>query len=159
MRLTAGGVFFLVLLIPLQGIAEELLYRGYITQTVSSWFRLPIAGLIAQTIAFAAVHPYNLTGTVYIAVSAVIYGLVCVYSRGIESSSALHTVNNLTDLIMAGLGFGMLTADQTVSSTLFNVIFKLLFLAFIIYADKKLHWFDEVQRDDVDPFNAKYPGK
>ena len=80
-------------------------------------------------------------------------------SRGIESSSALHTVNNLTDLIMAGLGFGMLTADQSVSSTLFNVIFKLLFLAFIIYADKKLHWFDEVQRDDVEPFNAKHPGK
>ena len=79
------------------------------------------------------------------------------YFRRIESSSALHTVNNLTDLIMAGLGFGMLTADQSVSSTLFNVIFKLLFLAFIIYADKKLHWFDDVQRDDVEPLTQSTP--
>ncbi|MBE6128746.1 MAG: CPBP family intramembrane metalloprotease [Erysipelotrichaceae bacterium] len=155
-KLTASGLFLLILLIPLQAVAEELLYRGYITQTVSSWFRLPVAGLIVQTIVFAAVHPYNITGIIYIAVSAVIYGLICIYSRGIESSSALHTMNNLIELIMGGLGFGILTAEQSASSTLFNVVLKLLFLAFIIYADKKLHWFDEVQRDDIEPFNEKH---
>ena len=121
-RLTAGGLFFLILLMPLLCVAEELLYRSYITQTFSSWFRLPIVGLIAQTIAFAAVHPYNRIGVISIAVSAVIYGL-------------------------------------TVSSVLLNAAFKILFLVFIIYADKKLHWFDEVQHDDVEPFNAKHARK
>lgn len=159
MRFTALGALLLILLIPLQSIAEELLYRGYITQTVSSWLRLPIAGLIVQTIAFTAVHPYNLTGMIYIAVSAVIYGLISICSRGIESSSALHIMNNLIELIMGGLGFGVLTANQSVSSTLFNVILKLLFFAFVIYADKRLHWFEEVQYDDIEPFDAKHVRK
>lgn len=155
-QITGGGLFFLFLLIPLQSVAEELLYRGYITQTVSSWFRLPITGLIVQTIAFAAIHPYNLTGVIYIAASAVIYCLICFYTRGIEASSAVHTVNNLIQLILAGFGYGQLTAEQTVSSTMFNVALKLLCLAFIIYADKKLHWFDELQYDDIEPFNEKH---
>ena len=123
--------------------------------TVSSWFRLPVIGLIVQAIAFAAVHPYNLTGVVYIAVSAFIYGIICICSRGIETSSALHIQNNLIELIMGGLVFGKLAAEQTLSSTLIIIVLKFLFLAFIIYADKKLHWFDEVQYDDIEPFNAK----
>ena len=159
MRFTAGGLILLILLIPLQAVAEELLYRGFITQTVSSWFKLPVSGLIVQTIAFAAIHPYNTVGVISVATSAVIYGLICIYSRGIESSTTLHIMNNLIQLIMGGLGFGILTAEQSVSSTLFNAILKLLFLAFIIYADKKLHWFDEVQRDDIEPFNEKHAPK
>ncbi|MBR4456354.1 MAG: CPBP family intramembrane metalloprotease [Solobacterium sp.] len=154
---TPGGLILLVLLMPLVCIAEELLYRGYISQTVSSWFRLPVIGLIVQTIAFAAVHPYNLTGVIYIAASAVIYGLISYFSRGIEASSALHIVNNLAELIMGGFGYGILTAEQTGSSTLFNIILKSLFLVFILYADKKLHWFEEVRYDDIEPFNAKHP--
>ena len=60
---------------------------------------------------------------------------------------------------MGGIGFGELTAEQTLSSTLIILILKLLFLAFILYADKKLHWFDQVQYDDIEPFNAKYARK
>ena len=60
---------------------------------------------------------------------------------------------------MGGLGFGKLAAEQTLSSTLIIIVLKLLFLAFILYADKKLHWFDEVQNDDIEPFNAKYSRK
>ena len=158
-QFTAGGFILLILFMPLACIAEELMFRGFILQTVSSWFRLPVIGLIVQAIAFAAVHPYNLTGVIYIAGSAVIYGLICICSRGIETSSALHILNNLIELIMGGIGFGELTAEQTLSSTLIILILKLLFLAFILYADKKLHWFDEMQYDDIEPFNAKYARK
>lgn len=154
-QFTAGGFMLLVLLMPLTCIAEELMFRGFLMQTVSSWFRLPVVGMVVQAIAFAAVHPYNLTGVIYIAASGVIYGIICMCSRGIEASSALHILNNLIELIMGGLGFGILAAEQTLSSTLFVIVLKLLFLAFIVYADKKLHWFDEVRYDDIEPFNAK----
>lgn len=30
-----------------------------------------------------------------------------------------------------------------------------LFFGFILFADKKLHWFDQVKKDDVAIFNAK----
>ena len=155
-KFTPGGFIFLILLFPLQGVAEELMYRGFITQTVSSWFRLPAAGLIVQTIVFAAAHPYNLIGVIYIAITAVIYGLISFYSRGIEASSSLHILNNVIEICMAGFGFGSLSAELSISSPLFNVILKLLFLVFIIYADKKLHWFDQVKYDDIEPFNARH---
>ena len=60
---------------------------------------------------------------------------------------------------MGGFGFGVLTSQQTVSSSLFNVVFKIAFLAFILYADKKLHWFNEVQYDDIESFNTRHPSK
>ena len=155
-QFTYGGLAMLILLLPLQCLAEELLYRSYIIQTISSWFRIPALGLIAQIIAFVAIHPYNLIGKINIAVSALIYGLITIYSRGIESSCALHISNNLIQLILTGLGFGVLSADLSISSALFNSFLKLLFLVFIIYADKKLHWFDKVQCDDIEPYNAKH---
>ena len=158
-QFTLGGFFFLILFMPATCIAEELTFRGFIMQTVGSWTGLPVIGLIAQTILFAVAHPYNLTGVVYISVSAVIYGIVCIRSKGIETSSALHILNNMIELIMGGLGFGKLGAEQTLSSTLPIIALKLLFLAFIIYADKKLHLFDEVQYDDIGAFNAKYDRK
>lgn len=39
---------------------------------------------------------------------------------------------------------------------LWNVGLQLLFLIFVFYADKKLHWFNEVRRDDIEAFDARY---
>lgn len=153
-RFTIGGFIILSLLIPLQGFGEELSFRSYIMQTVSSWFMMPVLGIIVQMIVFTAIHPYNMVGRVEIAVSAVIYALVCVYSRGLESGTALHIINNVTEIYMVGVGFGSITADATIPDTAVNLFFKIVFFAFILFADKKLHWFDDVQYDDVEKFNA-----
>ena len=56
---------------------------------------------------------------------------------------------------MSGIGFGNITVEQTISEVVFNLFFKILFFLFIIYADKRLHWFDEVKYDDVTAFNNK----
>ena len=53
-------------------------------------------------------------------------------------------------------GYGQITAQTTVPSMLWNAGLQLLFLLFVIYADKKLHWFDEVRRDDIEAFDAGY---
>ncbi len=153
-RFTIGGFIILSLLIPLQGFGEELSFRSYIMQTVSSWFMMPVLGIIVQMIVFTAFHPYNIVGRVEIAVSAVIYALVCVYSRGLESGTALHIINNVTEIYMVGVGFGSITADATIPDTAVNLFFKIVFFAFILFADKKLHWFDDVKYDDVEKFNA-----
>lgn len=156
MKFTLGGIIILTLLVPLQGIGEEMLFRGYLTQTVSSWFMLPAAGIIFQILLFSLVHPYNIIGVVEIAVSALIYALVTVCSKGIEAASALHIINNISEIYMAGFGFGKITAEQTVPSIAFNLGLKVLFFLFILYAGKKLHWFDELQKDDVTEYNAKH---
>ena len=153
-----GGFLILTLFVPLQGIDEELLFRGFIMQTASSWFRLTAVGVIAQTVIFTLVHTYNIVGTISIAVSAVLYALVCLYSKGIESPSALHIFNNITQIYMAGIGYGFISSQQTVPETVFNLTLKVLFFLFILYADRKLHWFDEVKYDDVAQFNSQRKG-
>ncbi|MDO5139114.1 MAG: CPBP family intramembrane metalloprotease [Oscillospiraceae bacterium] len=145
MAFTLGGFILLTLLAPLQGIGEELLCRGFIMQTVSSWFKLPIVGVIVQTIIFAVGHPYNAIGMIEIVISGLLYALICLRTKGIESSSALHIVNNMTAIYMAGFGFGSITSEATVPDDVVNVLFKILFFVFIIYADRKLHWFDKVK--------------
>ena len=154
-RFTLGGLITIILMIPLQSIGEELSYRSFLMQTVSSWFRIPVAGLIVQIILFTIVHPYNIIGIIGIAVSALNYGLICILTRGLEAPSALHILNNMTEILMVGFGFGSLTGEQTVPSMLFNLTLKILCFLFLLYADKKLHWFDEVRYDDVERFNAR----
>lgn len=155
-QFTAGGFIVLTLLIPFQGIGEELAYRGCFMQTVSSWFMIPAAGVIVQILVFTAVHPYNAIGRIEIAVSALLYALVCVFTRGIEAGSALHIINNVSEIYMAGIGFGNISSEQTVVGVTFNLFFKILFFFFIIYAARKLNWFDKVKYDDVAEFNAKW---
>ncbi len=155
-RFTLGGFLILSFFVPLQGLGEEMMYRGLIMQTAGSWFKVSLVGLIVQILCFTVTHDYNIIGLIGIAASALIYGLACVFSKGIEAPSALHIMNNATEIYMAGFGFGSITADQTVFETIFALLFKILFLVFVIYAAKKLHWFDEVKYDDVAEFDKKY---
>ena len=144
------------LMIPLQCIAEEFINRSFVIQTVGSRFRLPVIGLIVQVIVFAMLHPYNLIGVINISISALIFGLLCLCTRGIEAPSVLHILNNVIGIFFAGMGYGQITAQTTVSSMLWNVGLQLLFLIFVFYADKKLHLFNEVRLDDIEAFDARY---
>ena len=124
-------------------------------QTVGSWFKLTVVGVIVQMLAFAAVHPYNIIGVIEIAIAGLIYALVCIFSKGIESSSALHMIGNISGILMAGFGFGKITSGATVIGLIHGMIPDVLFLLFILYSDRKLHWFDEAKYDDVTLFNSK----
>ena len=155
-RFTLGGFLILTLFVPLQGVAEEMMYRGFIMQTTGSWVKISLVGLFVQILCFTLTHNYNIIGVIGIAVSALVYGLTCVITRGLEAPSALHILNNMTEIYMAGFGFGAISATQTVPETLFNLFFKIVFFLFVLYAAKKLHWFEEVKRDDVAEFDRKH---
>ena len=155
-RFTVPGFILLTLFVPFQGLGEELTYRSYITQTVSCWSKLPLVGILVQVVAFTVVHPYNIIGMMDIAISALLYTLCCITSKGIEAPTALHIINNTTEIWMTGFGFGAISSEMTFASAAVFLVFKTLFFLFIVFADKKLHWFDEVQYDDVERWNASH---
>ena len=157
-KFTLVGFILLTLFVPFQSLGEELTYRSYITQTVSSWFMLPLVGILVQIVAFTVVHPYNIVGIIDIAVSALLYMLCCLISKGLEAPTALHIINNMIEIWITGFGFGAISSEMTVGNAAFTIASKLLFFLFIVYANKKLHWFDDVQRDDVAEWNAKVRG-
>ena len=144
---------------PLQCVAEEYFFRAFLLQTLGSWFRVPAIAIAAAALIFASMHPYNTIGVVSVLVSGLIWGTMAKVTKGLEASSAAHIVNNMTIFYMMGLGMTTLSSNQPVSDMIISVVKDLVYFAVILYIARKLHWFDEVRRDDVTPFNAKVEAK
>jgi membrane protease YdiL (CAAX protease family) len=102
---------------PLQSAAEEYLFRGYLSQSLASWFRRPTVGAVVAGVVTAAVFslahvpgdwPTFLDRFAFgLAASAVVW-----LTGGLEAAIVLHAVNNVLVFTLAGaLGDGVATAE------------------------------------------------
>jgi uncharacterized protein len=102
---------------PLQAAAEELFFRGYLSQTIAGWLRGPVPGALLAAVASAALFsvahgPPDVSTfldrfAVGLAASAVVW-----LTGGLEAAIALHAVNNVVVFLLAGaLGDGSARAD------------------------------------------------
>lgn len=128
--------------IPLQCIAEEYLFRGLIMQSFGSWFNIPILAIIIQALAFGATHSYNSIGVVTIILGGVVYGLLAWKTNGIEASSALHTINNLTVFITIYLGLSKTSTNVDIWAALFAFAIDLVCLGLTYYVGSRYNWFE-----------------
>ena len=128
--------------IPLQCIAEEYLFRGLIMQSFGSWFNIPILAIIIQALAFGATHSYNSIGVVTIILGGVVYGLLAWKTNGIEASSALHTINNLTVFITIYLGLARTSTNVDIWAALFAFAIDLICLGLTYYVGSRYNWFE-----------------
>ena len=93
------SIMFLIaicIFVPLQSIAEEFMFRGFLLQTFGSWFKIPVLAIVIQAIIFALFHGYNSFGLLGVLFMGLIYGFFAWKTNGIEVSSAIHTANNFT---------------------------------------------------------------
>jgi len=88
---------------PLQAAAEEVGFRGYLTQAVSSWFARPALGIAAgvavSATCFALAHGVQdawLFGDRF--AFALVASWLAWRTGGLEASVALHVMNNLVSL-------------------------------------------------------------
>lgn len=158
-KFTVFGFIVCTVLCPLQCAGEEYLHRGFFMQTFGSWFKVPVIAVILQSAVFAAMHPYNWVGVASVFTIGIILGLCAYFTKGLEASCALHIVNNMTTFYLTGFGIGAVKTDQEVSELIVTSCLALLFLAFTIFASKKLGWYSKVKKDDVALFNAKIEAK
>ena len=154
-RFSVVGFIALTLLGPLQCVAEEYLFRSVIMQTIGSWFKLPILGLILSTVIFLMLHPYNIIGVIAVGISGLGMGITVLLTKGLEASSAVHIANNMVAFYASGLGWGAIKSEVDVRDIIVDILVYVVYIGFIVYADKKLHWFDEVKKDDVEIYNKK----
>lgn len=105
-------VAVLVVALPLQCLAEEILFRGYAMQTVASWMpkrvAFPIA-LVAQAVLFMLGHAYDLPGQLAILASGLIWGWVAEKTGGLETSVAFHIANNVLSFLVMGFGLTVIS--------------------------------------------------
>ena len=132
-----------LILIPLQCIAEEYVFRGALMQALGSWFKIPILAIVIQAIIFALLHSYDALGVISIAISGVVYGLLAWRTNGIEAGAAIHSINNLMGFYIVALGLGSISSKVSITEFIIDVALTLISAAALYYIGNKKGWFSE----------------
>jgi membrane protease YdiL (CAAX protease family) len=109
------GVFVLaVLLIPLQAASEELLFRGYLTQTLGRIVRSRLAIALAVALVFGALHlnTYGPLTVPYFLVLSLVFSLVSLRDERLELAIGGHAAMNLFAVLVASAMLGPETPGQ-----------------------------------------------
>ena len=137
-----GLLAVILLTTPLQAAAEEVWFRGYLTQAVSSWVARPAAGIATgaavSAVSFALAHGAQ-DGWLF--GDRLAFGLVASWlawrTGGLEAPVALHVANNLVSLAFSAATGSL---DESLSaSTLdwqFAVLDVAMMLAFAFAVDR-----------------------
>lgn len=147
------GLICLLVLCPLQCIAEEYIFRGLINQALGAWVKIPILAIIISSVGFAALHPYNNLGILSVFVTGVCLGLTAWIGRGIEVSSALHIVNNMSAMLFVGFGIDEISSEIDSTSALMSICIDVLYVVIIFIISKATNWFDKSKFDDAENHN------
>ena len=109
-------IVLILLIVPFQCYAEELLFRGYLMQTVGRWLKNPVWAIIIPAPIFMVLHGYGLWGLLSVLTMALTAGFLCWYTGGLEAGIGLHIANNVSIFIFGLLGladpFGAVREEQ-----------------------------------------------
>lgn len=109
-------VLLSVALFPFQAAAEELVFRGWMTQTLGQYLRQPWATALVVAVLFALVHGFSLGAWAfpyYVTMSLSLSAITLLDGR-LELAIGVHTINN----VCAILG-NVLTSADPASPSLF----------------------------------------
>ena len=106
-----------ITMIPVQSILEELVFRGYLMQGFSVFFKSRLLSLLTTSIIFGLLHILNpeiqkigYGLLIYYVGTGLFFGIVTLMDEGIELSSGFHVSNNLVASLLV-------TADWTAFET------------------------------------------
>ncbi len=110
----------ILLTTPLQAAAEEVGFRGYLSQALASWFARPMLGTLVaggvSALLFALAHGGQ---DLWLFTDRLSFGVVASWlvwrTGGLEAAVALHVANNLVSLAYSALT-GSLSSALTASS-------------------------------------------
>ena len=153
-QFTLAGAIMCIILVPLQCISEEYLFRGLIAQAVGAWFKIPVLAIIVSSIIFASMHPYSIFGVISTFATGALFCILAWKTGGLEASSAMHVVNNSFAFGFAGLGFSKISTEVSFRDFFIQFVFELIVVAVVLYLGNKNNWF-EPTGDGVTPFNEE----
>lgn len=96
-NVTAAVASFIIvlLLVPFQAAAEEVVFRGLFLQVLGSWMRSPWLAIALSTVAFAAMHIYDIWGLLAVGLMGFTAAWVTWKTGGLEAAIAIHVINNI----------------------------------------------------------------
>lgn len=89
------SLLFVLLLVPFQAAAEEVVFRGVFMQVLGSWLRSPWFGILIPSVLFALAHIYDVWGMTVVGLLGVAAAWLTWRTGGLEAAIGIHVVNNL----------------------------------------------------------------
>ena len=105
------SLIIIVLLVPFQATAEEVVFRGLFMQVLGSWLKSPWFGIIIPAVGFALAHIYDVWGLLAVGALGLVAGWLTWRTGGLEAAIAIHIVNNLIAFGFMTFGVGGETAQ------------------------------------------------
>lgn len=133
--LPANPLFFallVVLLVPFQALAEELIFRGLLMQTLGSWLKHPLFAILLPVPLFTFGHLYDVYGLLDVAFFAIVAGYLTWRTGGLEAAIAVHIINNVGLFLLAAAGTVDINATQSSLSSLLTSLALTTLIAFVI---------------------------
>ena len=104
----------IVLTSPLQAMAEELFFRGYLLQAISSLVNRAWLGIAVSAVVFALVHGgQNPALFVDRLALGLLAGILVWRTGGLEAAIAAHVISNVAVYVIAGVTTSMATVRAT----------------------------------------------
>ena len=125
----ALSLVLVVLLVPLQATAEEVVFRGLFMQIIGSWLKNPWFAILIPTLLFAAAHIYDIWGLLMVGLMGLAAGWLTWRTGGLEAAIAIHVINNLVAFGFMALGAGGSTSQDADAGSLGGVIGEVAGLA------------------------------
>lgn len=105
----------ILILVPFQAAAEELMFRGALMQILGAWFKSPIIPIVLPAVLFAVSHLYDPWALVQVGLLGLVAGWLTWRTGGLEAAISLHVVNNLVVfmLLLTGVTGDTAQAQET----------------------------------------------
>ncbi|MEX3610930.1 type II CAAX endopeptidase family protein [Rothia sp. LK2588] len=128
-----------LLIVPFQCYAEELVFRGYLMQTIGRWLKHPAFAIVLPAPLFMLGHAYDFWGQASILVMGIAAGFMAWYTGGLEAGIAMHVVNNLNLMALGVLGLADPFAQSGVGFTdfLFAAGIEIVLVLVVMFAARK----------------------
>ncbi|WP_082309189.1 CPBP family intramembrane glutamic endopeptidase [Leucobacter musarum] len=146
------SLVIVILLVPLQATAEEVVFRGLFMQVLGSWLKSPWFGILIPSVGFALAHIYDIWGLLSVGLLGVVAAWLTWRTGGLEAAIAIHIVNNLIAFGFMTFNVGGETAqvEQTggAGSMIGSVVGYALFIWLVIRVFRK-HGYGRTRIDIV----------
>lgn len=128
----ASGVIVL-LLVPFQATAEEVVFRGLALQVLGSWMRSPWLAVGLSSLAFALMHIYDIWGMLAVGIMGLTAAWLTWKTGGLEAAIAIHVINNFAAFGFMAAGLSSDTGQVESSGGPESLIGEVVGLALFVW--------------------------
>ena len=143
------GLFIL----PIQTTAEELVFRGYLLQGISHYYKAPWLALIITSVLFGLIHSANpeikeygmLPMQLYYIGAGLFLGIITILDDGLELAIGIHAAINFFGAVFSSYEGSVFQTDTILSTSYVNpwialMLFVTASVIFMLICSKKYHW-------------------